>query len=270
MARLIPVVLAIWVSVSGPVQAQEPPAFPDFSAKRVKPPKPGTTQRITVQITETEPDAPLVLPRDVAVGPVEAASLYEWFWTALEPTNKTIGPGRVSDALDILATPSAKEALPAPRLQELQDIISDYGLDIMLATIGSDVSPALVLSVIYVESRGRADAESSAGAQGLMQLIPATAERFNVQDPLDGVQNIKGGSAYLNWLMQEFQQDPILALAAYNSGENSVRDHNGVPPFVETRNYVPRVLSAFSVAKGLCLTPPLLASDGCVFAKLSN
>lgn len=254
-----------------PVSAQEaPPAFPEFSAKRVKPPAPGATRRITVQITEQAPEVVPVLPQDIATGETAAVSLYGWFWDALAPSSTTLGPGRISDALDILATPSAKEALPAPRLQELQSIVDGFGLDIMLATIGTDVSPALVLSVIYVESRGRVEAKSAAGAQGLMQLIPATAERFNVSDAFNGAENIKGGAAYLNWLMGEFDQDPILALAAYNSGENAVRQNKGVPPFAETLNYVPRVLTAFSVAKGLCLTPPLFASDGCVFAKLSN
>ena len=103
-----------------------------------------------------------------------------------------------------------------------------------------------------------------------MQLIPATAERFDVEDAFNAKDNITGGVRYLDWLMNEFGEDPILALAGYNAGENAVKTHQGVPPFAETRNYVPRVLSAFSVAKGLCITPPLLASDGCVFANLGN
>jgi len=119
--------------------------------------------------------------------------------------------------------------------------------------------------VIAVESGGKADAVSGAGAQGLMQLIPATAERFGVEDALDASQNIRGGVAYLNWLLETFEDDPILALAAYNAGENAVRDHQGVPPYAETRAYVPRVLAAFATARGLCKTPPQLISDGCVF-----
>ena len=116
-----------------------------------------------------------------------------------------------------------------------------------------------------MESEGRADAVSKAGAQGLMQLIPATAKRFGVKNALDAGQNIRGGVQYLDLLLQTFDGDPILALAAYNAGENAVREHKGVPPFAETRAYVPRVLAAYATARGLCKTPPQLISDGCVF-----
>lgn len=68
--------------------------------------------------------------------------------------------------------------------------------------------------------------------------------------------------------MGEFEDDPILVLAGYNAGEGSVRKYNGVPPFAETRDYVPKVLAAFQVARGLCLTPPQLISDGCVFVAM--
>ena len=109
-------------------------------------------------------------------------------------------------------------------------------------------------------------AESGKGATGLMQLIPATADRFNV-DASVPAQNIQGGVTYLNWLLDKFGGDPILALAGYNAGENAVIAHNGVPPYAETRNYVPKVLAAWKVARGLCMTPPELFSDGCVFVK---
>ena len=87
----------------------------------------------------------------------------------------------------------------------------------------------------------------------------------SVRDALVAQENIQGGVRYLDWLMGEFDGDPILVLAGYNAGEGSVRSHQGVPPFAETRDYVPRVLAAFQVAKGLCKTPPQLISDGCVF-----
>jgi soluble lytic murein transglycosylase-like protein len=79
------------------------------------------------------------------------------------------------------------------------------------------------------------------------------------------VQNIRGGVAYLDWLMGEFNNDPLMVLAAYNAGEGAVRSNQGVPPFAETRDYVPKVLAAWQVAKGLCQTPPELVSDPCVF-----
>jgi soluble lytic murein transglycosylase-like protein len=81
-------------------------------------------------------------------------------------------------------------------------------------------------------------------------------------------QNILGGVKYLNWLMGKFDYDPILVLAGYNAGEGSVLNHDGVPPYPETRDYVPKVLAAFQVARGLCKTPPELITDGCVFAAM--
>ena len=124
---------------------------------------------------------------------------------------------------------------------------------------------ALVLALISVESGGRVTAVSNKGATGLMQLIPATAERFGITDARDPAQNIRAGVAYLDWLMEEFGNDPVLALAGYNAGEGAVRRHEGVPPFNETRAYVPRVLAAWNVARMMCSTPPELPGDGCVF-----
>ena len=82
---------------------------------------------------------------------------------------------------------------------------------------------------------------------------------------MNTTQNIKGGVTYLDWLLQEFGGDPVLALAGYNAGEGAVTEHGGVPPYKETRGYVPKVLAAWNVARQLCLTPPVLVSDGCVF-----
>jgi hypothetical protein len=76
---------------------------------------------------------------------------------------------------------------------------------------------------------------------GLMQLIPATAERFGVLDPFDPAQNITGGVKYLKWLADHFENDFTKVIAAYNAGENAVKRHNGIPPFAETKAYVPKV-----------------------------
>lgn len=158
----------------------------------------------------------------------------------------------------------------APCLQTLYTISQAHGFEILKATIGKKVSPALVLAVIAVESARKSDAVISAGAQGLMQLMPATATRSGVSDVSIPAQNISGGVAYLDWLMGEFANDPILVLAAFNAGEGAVRKNNGVPPYSETRDYVPKVLAAFQVAHGLCVTPPQLATDGCVFKTLGG
>ncbi|NDW01165.1 lytic transglycosylase domain-containing protein [Salipiger sp. PrR002] len=255
--------------------AEQPAPFADFSAKRVTPPKPGTKKRITVQIAPAPPK-PVPLARGPeaeappAGGRAEGGGTYAWFWQAVSPELAATGPGRLEPALLKLASPPQGGGVHAPRLQQLQDIAARYGRDLLGATVGSRVSPALALAVMAVESGGRSDAVSRAGAQGLMQLMPATAARFGVANALDPVQNIKGGVAFLDFLMERFDGDPILVLAGYNAGENSIPQYQGVPPYAETRDYVPKVLAAFTVAKGLCLTPPQLISDGCVFRVSAN
>ena len=107
------------------------------------------------------------------------------------------------------------------------------------------VHPQLVLSIIEVESRFDTVALSPKNAKGLMQLIPETAARFGVSRPYDPVQNIRGGTAYLQWLLPYFQGDVLLATAAYNAGEGAVNKYRGVPPYAETRAYVARVMSLF-------------------------
>lgn len=103
------------------------------------------------------------------------------------------------------------------------------------------LDPELVKAVVQVESDYRPDARSSANAQGLMQLMPATASRFGVTDPWDPEQNLRGGMAYLQWLLSQFKGDLRLVLAAYNAGENNVVKHKGVPPFRETQRYLQKI-----------------------------
>ncbi|MEY8830310.1 lytic transglycosylase domain-containing protein [Sedimentitalea sp. XS_ASV28] len=251
-----------------------PRPFSDFTARRVKPPQPGTTRRITIQIDPDEqrrrlappPVAKPVPAASVPLAPVEPIGKYTWFWDRVSPDIANSRPGRLEEALITLNT-SGKIA--APRLQAMQEIAREQGISILRSTVGTRVSPALVLAVIAVESSGRASVTSHAGAQGLMQLMPDTAARFGVTDSMVPAQNIAGGVKYLDWLMGKFNNDPILVLAGYNAGEGSVMTHAGVPPYAETRDYVPKVLAAFQVASGLCTTPPELISDGCVFRTLN-
>lgn len=244
----------------------------DFSFKRVTVPTAGTTRRITVQIDPNAPrppSSPLAAGTAVAGASPQAAAPQitglEWFWLAVSPKLSDSGPGRLEAALREMENAPDGKGVPTPRLQTLQSIANEHGLDILRATVGTNVSPALVLALISVESAGKTQATSGAGAQGLMQLMPATADRFGVTDSMNPADNIKGGVAYLAWLMKHFDNDPILVLAGYNAGEGSVRDNAGVPPYAETRAYVPKVLAAWKVARGLCLTPPDLVTDGCVF-----
>jgi len=106
------------------------------------------------------------------------------------------------------------------------------------------LAPALVLAVIAQESNFDPLAESPKKAQGLMQLIPDTAARFRVTRITDPSQNIRGGMAYLRWLLAYFEGDVMLALAAYNAGEGAVDRYLGVPPYAETRMYVRKIMAA--------------------------
>lgn len=272
-------VCALWACL-GAVSAETPATPGDFSFKRVRVGDVLAGKRITVQIDPVEqarllaalprvpvvkPDLPLPDAGARPLGPLpSAAARYGWYWDAV-PAGLGQGDGRFALALASLSEGPEGRGVEAPRLQDMQSLADDWGTELLKATVGTEVSPALALAVIATESAGKADAQSSAGAQGLMQLIPATAQRFGVADALDPVQNIKGGVAYLDWLMQRFDRDPLMVLAAYNAGEGAVAANRGVPPYAETRDYVPKVLAAWQVAQGLCMSPPELVTDPCVF-----
>lgn len=259
---------------------------PDFTFRRVAVPSAGARPVIDVQI---DPDAPSAIRQPnshyategegetvlasnmpgrmpAALAAVPRLTGLEWFWQAVSPEIDATGPAaRLQQALAALAAPPQGSNAPTPSLDTLKTIAVDHGREILTASIGTDISPALILAVIAVESAGNPTAESHAGAVGLMQLMPAAAERFGVSDRTDTLANIRGGTQYLDWLMDEFNGDALMALAGYNSGEGAVRRAGGVPPYPETRAYVPKVLAAWRVARSLCQTPPELLSDGCVF-----
>ena len=109
----------------------------------------------------------------------------------------------------------------------------------------SGIDPKLVMAVILVESGFNPKAVSPKNAQGLMQLIPETAQRFRVKNAFDPEENIKGGIAYLQWLLAFFKGDVALVAAAYNSGEGTVEKYRGVPPYPETQKYVKRVVQLY-------------------------
>jgi soluble lytic murein transglycosylase-like protein len=260
------------LALGSPVLADEPQPWPEFTFKMGKPPKEGAGKRITVQI-EPEPAKPKAASTkgaDAVLPKTPSTAAYAWYWSHVPPELDVNPSERTSAALLGLQKAPGGGAVPGPRLQVLQGIAQSSGALILKETIGTQVSPALVLAVIAVESSGKPAAESHKGAQGLMQLMPDTAARFGVTDSLNAAQNIKGGVAYLNWLLDEFNGDPVLALAGYNAGEGAVRKHDGVPPFAETRDYVPKVLAAFEVARGLCKTRPELITDACALNLAMN
>lgn len=108
------------------------------------------------------------------------------------------------------------------------------------------VEQAIIKAVIAIESCYNHQALSPKGAQGLMQLIPETAERFGVTDPFDTTQNIRGGTRYLGWLLERFDGSLEKVLAAYNAGEGRVDQYQGIPPYKETQAYVRNVLVVYN------------------------
>lgn len=121
-----------------------------------------------------------------------------------------------------------------------------YAPLIAAASRATRVNENLIEAIITAESAFDPSALSSAGALGLMQLMPDTAERFGVSDRLDPAQNILGGARYLNFLLNKFNNNLKLAVAAYNAGEGNVIKHrNRIPPFKETQKYVPKVLAYY-------------------------
>jgi len=150
---------------------------------------------------------------------------------------------------DCMKAPEAPPALPlleepdpflalSPQQQRIADAV-------MRVAPRFGIEPRLALSVIAVESNFIPTARSLKDARGLMQLIPETAVRFNVRNPYNVDENVRGGLTYLRWLLAYYKGQVALAAAAYNSGEATVDRYRGIPPYPETREYVKRVLALF-------------------------
>lgn len=244
------------MSGASAVYSAEP--FKDFTFKRIKPPAPGVTKRIIIQIKDPV-DQIAVVPN--AVQPI-LAGMQDWFWDQISPNLANAGPGRFAAAITVLQK-AVPGTITTPRFQDIRQLAQDHGTRILIATVGKKISPAFVLAVIAVEN---AAAPQRADILGLMPIPLAVVARFAPTDPLDPAQSIRGGVAYLDWLLSRFDRDPILALATYHAGEEVVKASGGVPVDAEIRTFVPQVLAAWQVTRALCVTPPELYSDGCVFS----
>lgn len=140
-------------------------------------------------------------------------------------------------AIGIPATKGLLRSLPAHLVPEIELAASNHSID-----------PYLLKAVVAVESHANPKARSPKGAMGLTQLMPATAARFGVSNAYDVRQNLNGGARYLRVLMQMFNNDTSLVLAAFNAGENAVIRHgHSIPPYAETKRYVPTVLEQMAI-----------------------
>ena len=192
-------------------------------------------------------------------GPRSAADLDAWFWRGVSPGRESADPARLRAAAELAVT----GPYPAPTSERLRAVLDRHGEVLIDAAAAHGLSLPLLLALVMVESGGIADAVSSAGAVGLTQLMPATAELMEVADSRDPLDNAMGGARYLSRMLAEHDGDAILALAAYNAGPGAVSRAGGVPRYAETRAYVPKVLGAWTVARGLCAVPPVLPTGPC-------
>lgn len=140
-----------------------------------------------------------------------------------------------------------------PRLSqtEIQELMPRINAAIETYSKAFGLDPKLIRAVIKEESGFQPFALSTAGAMGLMQLMPGTAEGLGVTDPYNIEQNILGGTQYLYYQLKNFNGDLELALAAYNAGPNAVRQYGGIPPYAQTQNYVKKVLSTYQMYQAL-------------------
>jgi soluble lytic murein transglycosylase-like protein len=152
----------------------------------------------------------------------------------------------------VAAPPTIKQIagdIPTSGSQSIDRLIFDAGAR-------EGVDPRFIHAVIWQESKYKTDAESHAGAVGLMQLMPAAAERFGCADRTDPEANIAAGTKYLKWLLKRFDGNVELALAGYNAGEGSVDKYDGIPPYKETKNYVKIISARYGKTYHPVLPPP--------------
>ena len=155
----------------------------------------------------------------------------------LIPGEREHNAGPFGDVVSALASPRRAPIAARPMPAGLQGLIGEMAREYA-------VEAALLKALIAVESNFDPNARSPKGAMGLMQLMPDTARRFNVRNAYAVADNVRGGTAYLRWLLDYFAGDVSLALAAYNAGEGAVmRAGRRIPDIAETRAYVPKVLS---------------------------
>jgi len=159
-----------------------------------------------------------------------------------EPPSSQPGPSGANAARNAPPAAPAGDAAAKLSSQDTHRLVRE-------ASKRHGVDMDFLASVIRQESGGNSQAVSPAGARGLMQLMPATAEQLGVQDSFDPEQNVDGGARYLRELLERYRGDAVRALAAYNAGPEAVDRYQGVPPYPETRNYVRSVVRDYNRKK---------------------
>ena len=161
---------------------------------------------------------------------------------------------------DVAFSPVMAPVVSAAEVETIPEDIplsGDCDLDWIIFRAGekAGIDPRFIHAVIKQESKYDSKAVSPVGARGLMQMMPATAERFGLKDPFDPAANVEAGTKYLKWLLKRFDGDVSLALAGYNAGEGAVDKYKGVPPYTETQNYVKKIVSNYGKTYHPVLSP---------------
>jgi soluble lytic murein transglycosylase-like protein len=188
------------------------------------------------------------------VSPVHAGATADAANYVEVPANAVLSVESIPDPPPAPATETTTPRSTAPLTPgEMKQMLTRAGAE-------HNVDADLLASVVKAESNGNVLAVSRAGAQGLMQLMPATAVTLGVQNTFVPEQNIGGGSAYLDQLLKRYKDNIALALAAYNAGPLAVDRYHGIPPYRETRAYVDRVIREFNRLKLAAANPNLISS----------
>jgi soluble lytic murein transglycosylase-like protein len=203
---------------------------------------------------------------DIAGDQIES---YEADEAPVNPEQPVAQPAAQPSATQTSVTqPAATASLPAVQAKAAQNI--DLDQVVREASNRNRIDPDFVSSVIKAESNFKTRAVSKKGAQGLMQLMPETAAKLGVADPFDPKANVEAGTAHLSALLDQYHDDPIKALAAYNAGAHRVKQYNGVPPYRETRAYIRKIVNDFNAKKRAQMKTAAAATKAATPAKAAS
>jgi soluble lytic murein transglycosylase-like protein len=232
------------VHVPAPNAAPATPSTPAPAASNAPPPAapPATSQARVEFRSATGGDAPVAATGSDNADRVTRGAVYKYIKDGVTHyTNRRPAGQRAQVLFTYIESCFACNPTSGVDFSNVALNAAAFGAEIAAAAAMHGVDPAFVRAIIHAESAFNPNAISRVGAQGLMQLMPDTADRFGVVDPFVPAQNIDGGTRYLAWLMKRFDGDTRLVAAAYNAGEGAVDKYAGVPPYDETMVFVERV-----------------------------